>query len=488
MSLVRIETTYHTRVSAAAEPALTVLVVEDDPTSRTLIKGWLERDGYRVETAGSAEDAFDVLSRSLPDAICLDLELPGMGGLEMLAQITRHHPKLPVLILTADRQVETVVAAMQRGAHDYLAKPVDRTKLSTTVRNATELHRLQLRVRSLEREAEGVAYKGIIGQSASMHSLFRELDRVAPTEVSVLIHGESGTGKELVARAIHDSSGRASGPFVALNCAAVPESLQESEFFGHEKGAFTGALARRLGRFELSDAGTLFLDEVGELSAGLQAKLLRVLQERTFQRVGGTQEVRSDFRLVTATHRDLSADVDSGRFRSDLFFRLNVFELELPPLRARVGDVAVLARYFLSTASSSRNIVIEPEAQSVLDAYAWPGNVRELENAMQRAVVVCRDDRITLADLPPRLRDPAPPPSGPFSHSPLSSSLANPPPSSTPRSPPRSTTGNRMDEVEREAFETALAEAKGNVSEAVRVLGIGRTTAYRLMKKYGLRG
>ncbi len=443
-----------------------------------LIERWLERDGYHVETAGSAEEALEVLSRSLPDAICLDIELPGMSGLEALELITRHHPKLPVIILTADREVATVVTAMQRGAHDYLAKPVDRTKLATTVRNATELHRLKLRVSTLEREVEGAAsYKGIIGESPAMQSLFRELDRVAPTDVSVLIHGESGTGKELIARAIHDSSARAGGPFVALNCAAVPESLQESEFFGHEKGAFTGALARRLGRFELANGGTLFLDEVGELSASLQAKLLRVLQERTFQRVGGAQDVRSDFRLVTATHRDLSAEVDAGRFRSDLFFRLNVFELELPSLRARPGDIALLVQHFLVEAAPNRSMSVDAEAMAALEAYAWPGNVRELENAIQRATVVSRDGVIRIGDLPPRVREPS-------QATPPSSARRSSAPKTPSAKPPSAA---RMDEVERQALERALAQTKGNVSEAVRILGIGRTTAYRLMKKYGIR-
>jgi DNA-binding NtrC family response regulator len=469
-----------------------VLVVEDEPTSRMLIERWLERDGYRVEGAGSAEEALEVLGRVVPDVICLDIELPGMSGLEALELVMREHPRLPVIILTADREVETVVTAMQRGAHDYLPKPVDRTKLSTTVRNATELYRLKLRVSSLERAASGASYKGIVGEAPSMQALFRELERVAPTDVSVLIHGESGTGKELVARAIHDASPRAEGPFVALNCAAVPESLQESEFFGHEKGAFTGALARRLGRFELAHGGTLFLDEVGELSASLQAKLLRVLQERTFQRVGGTQDVRSDFRLVTATHRDIGAEADAGRFRSDLYFRLAVFELELPALRARPGDVELLARHFLKVASPSRPLKIDPEAMAALEAYPWPGNVRELENAIQRATVVCREGMITLGDLPPRVREPhAPPPSAassrmrPSSTPPSTRASVSLGPSRAPSAKPPQPA--RMDEVERQALERALAQTKGNVSEAVRILGIGRTTAYRLMKKYGIR-
>ena len=459
-------------METSAEHASTVLLVEDEPTSRTLIARWLERDGYRVEVAESAEEAFEVLSRSLPDAVCLDLELPGMGGLEALGQIAKRHPRLPVLILTADREVETVVSAMQRGAYDYLAKPVDRTKLATTMRNATHMHRLQVRMRSLEREATGPSYRGIVGQSGAMQALFRELDRVAPTDVSVLIHGESGTGKELVARAIHDSSGRAGGPFIALNCAAIPESLQESEFFGHEKGSFTGATARRIGRFELAHGGTLFLDEIGELSASLQAKLLRVLQERTFQRVGGEQDVRSDFRLVTATHRDLSAEVDALRFRSDLFFRLNVFELELPSLRARAGDVALLARTFIAAASPAREVELDPDALAALEGYAWPGNVRELENAIQRALVVCRNDVITLLDLPPRLREPTPP------SVPQSTSIPGvvKAPSSSPflaagALAANAVAGSRMDDAERQALEQALIETRGNVSEAVRILG-----------------
>jgi DNA-binding NtrC family response regulator len=308
-----------------------------------------------------------------------------------------------------------------------------------------------------------------------MQAFFSQLTRVTASDVTVLIHGESGTGKELAARALHEGSARASGPFIALNCAAIPESLQESEFFGHERGSFTGAVGQRKGVLELANHGTLFLDEVGELGASLQPKLLRSIQERTFHRVGGSQVLSSDFRLVTATHRNLSDEVEAGRFRADLFFRLTVFELELPPLRERHGDLPLLARAFVDASARDRSVVIGPDAMEAINGYEWPGNVRELENAILRALVVCQNDRITAADLPTRVRR-APP--------------------LTPRTRPAAATvedhgspiPQSMDNVERRALEDALAHAKGNVSEAARTLGIGRTTAYRLMRKFGIRG
>ena len=324
-----------------------VVLVDDDAAFLQAATRWLEKENFVIRTFATAAACLEGLERTLPDVLCLDIQMPDLDGMEALERVLSVHPDLPVLMLTAETSVLTVVEAMKRGAYDYLSKPLDRTRLVTAIRNAAERHQLALRLVELEREARGGTFDGIIGRSTAMRGLFRQLDRVARADISVLIHGESGTGKELVAAALHQRSARSKGPFVAINCAAIPESLQESELFGHEKGAFTGALTRHLGRFEQANGGTLFLDEVGELSLGLQAKLLRVLQERRFHRVGGAAETHSDFRVVAASHKDLRDEVAAHRFREDLYFRLAVFDLEVPPLREREGDIPILTAYLL---------------------------------------------------------------------------------------------------------------------------------------------
>ncbi|MFO0611632.1 MAG: sigma-54 dependent transcriptional regulator [Polyangiaceae bacterium] len=443
-----------------------MLVVEDEATSRLILERWLSDAGYRTIGVASAEDALKHLGRRSPDVACLDLGLPGMGGLELLGVLRERHPSTAVIILTGERDVDMVVTTVRRGALDYLVKPLDRERVLKSVRYAADRGPISAPSPSSRK-------RPILGSSAAMRRFLEMLEKLAPTNVSVLVHGESGTGKELAARALHELGPRPEGPFVALNCAAIPESLQESEFFGHERGAFTGATSQRKGAMELADKGTLFLDEVGELGLALQAKLLRALQERSFRRVGGEQDWPSDFRLVTATHRDLAADVEAGRFRSDLFFRLTVFELELPPLRERHGDLEILANAFIA-ASSRGEARLTPEALRALEGYHWPGNVRELENAIMRALVVCRDGVITPDDLPQRVR------SGSQQTPPVSAvaavASATAPSSARP-----------LEELERQALETALEKTRGNVTEAVRILGIGRTTAYRLIKKYGMR-
>src|SRR6185295_11169183 len=324
-----------------------VLVADDDPMQCALLGHWLTEAGYEVRVFGDGASCLKELERSLPSAVCLDLSMPGLSGMDTLGAIRQRDRALPVLILTADPAVEKVVAAMHLGAYDYLVKPVDRNRLLTSIQNAIERFRLALRVTELEREVSWHRNeRAIVGRAPGIRQLFQQIDRVAASDITVLIHGESGTGKELVARALHEASPRRGGALVAVNLAAIPESLQESELFGHERGAFTGATERHKGKIELADRGTLFLDEIGEITPTLQAKLLRVLQERTFQRIGGTAELRSDFRLVAATHRDLAEEVRSGRFREDLFFRIAVFEIEVPPLRERGEDVLLLARRF----------------------------------------------------------------------------------------------------------------------------------------------
>ena len=470
-------TTFEPPPLASGEAPPTILVVDDDADIRALLRRWLTLDGFRVECVDSGEAALQSLTRMLPDAVCLDLELPGWSGNETLARIKAQNPRLPVLILTANGAIETVVTAMRSGAWDYLVKPIERLRLTTTLHNAVDHSRMSVQVAQLEREVSGRAADGMVGDSLPMRALLRQIDRVAPTSITVLIRGESGTGKELIARAIHEGSARRDAPYVALNCAAVPETLQESELFGHEKGAFTGAAARHQGRFEQAHQGTLFLDEVAELSLSLQAKLLRVLQERRFHRVGGGREVTSDFRLVAASHRDLSAEVAAGRFREDLYFRLAVFELDVPPLRARGRDVITIAESFLASFGAGSARTLSADARRALQAYRWPGNVRELRNAIERASIVASGSEIQLEDLPPRIWQQT-----------AESAERAAPASTVTRVAEAAVTpsGETLDDLERVAILDVLRKTQGNRTEAGRRLGIGRSTLYRKLKKYGI--
>lgn len=444
-----------------------VLVVDDDPEAAALVARWLELADLDVQVHASGESLLEALKTTLPDVICLDLGLPGISGLGVLQVVRQRHLTVPVVVLTGDASAQSVVAAMGDGAYDYLTKPAERTKLTTVVRNAAAHYRDSTRLAQLEREASGHGFAGILGNSPAMSRVFRQLQKIAASDITVLIHGESGTGKELVAHAVHDHSARGGGPFVAVNCAAVPETLQDSEFFGHEKGAFTGAAKTKAGRFEEADGGTLFLDEVAELSPSLQAKLLRVLQERQFCRVGGSRTLSSDFRLVTASHRDLEAMVKEGTFRGDLYFRLAVLELELPPLREREDDLWLLVDAFLQEFGSEDGLRVGPSARRTLSRYEWPGNVRELRNVLQRASVLCEENTIRLGDLPKRLigEEPTREPSA-------------------PQLPDLDALNMTLDDLERWAIVTTLERTGGHLTEAVRILGIGRTTLYRKLKKY----
>ncbi len=484
-----------------------ILIVDDDRTLGHLLKSWLEKEGYRVQTYTDGQSCLAALAHTLPDAICLDLHMPGMTGIETLERIKSRHPLLPVLILTSDTQVESIVGAMRVGAYDYLQKPVDRHDLTNRVRHALDGFEMSLKIAHLERTAEGKSYPGMVGKTPAMTALYRQMDRLTSSDITLLIQGESGSGKELVARAIHQQSGRASGPFVPVNCAAIPETLQESELFGHEKGSFTGATGRRIGKFEQADRGTLFMDEIGELSLPAQAKLLRVLQERSFTRVGGTSELSSDFRLIAATHRDLSKMVADGAFREDLYFRVAVFELAVPPLRDRSDDIADLAKKFLVDFASMEGRqppVLAEGALYVLSRYSWPGNVRELQNAVQRALVITDSEVIDAQHLPPRILDSV----GETRAFPAVEELASDAAAegieqqawsagievqhessgSGIASARRETKPiQTLEDMERDAIAAALERADGNLSRACRELGIGRTTLYRKIKKYELR-
>ena len=448
----------------------TVAVVDDDGSLVRLVTHWLEREGHLVRGYHSgAEGAAGVLGEGA-DVVLLDLELGDTDGLAVLDQLRTGAPHASVVMMTATGEVPSVVEAMRRGAFDYLVKPVARTKLVTTVRNAAERTRLQSVERQLTRAQQGTGYGGMLGTSPAMSALVRRLERVAPTDVTVLVRGESGTGKELVAQALHAQSKRRAQPFVAINCAAIPASLQESELFGHEKGAFTGADQQRAGRFEQARGGTLFLDEIAELSSALQASLLRVLQERVLYRVGGNEEIRVDVRVVAASHRDLGELVQAGHFREDLYYRLAVFEVETPPLRDRGADVLQLAEHFLAEACSDMGRScpnLGMATRERLTTYRWPGNVRELRNAM-RSVAVVADDVVRTEDLPRRLRQGEE--------------------ASVPAEAPGATDDlSPMQRIERQAICEALDRHDGNVSQVIRELGVPRTTLYRKLRRYGLR-
>ncbi len=476
-----------------------VLAVDDDADVRLLVEAVLEREGHSIVSYEDGESLIFDLQNRLPDVVILDVMLPGMDGLEVLEELRRRIPGVPVLMLTAATSVERVVEAMRLGAYDYLGKPIDPTELSTSIRNATERHALTTQLARLKRQAEGRGFPGIIGQARPMFDVFGQIDRVAPSDVSVLVLGESGTGKELVSRAVHDLSARTDENFVAVNCAAIPAQLQESELFGHERGAFTGADARRIGRFEEADGGTLFLDEIGDLSLEAQAKVLRAIQERRFRRLGGDRDIESDFRLVSATHRDLDGMVQSGEFREDLFFRLAVFEIHVPPLRRRREDVPLLIQHFIERHSPPNDRPgVASSAMAALLAYPWPGNVRELQNAIQRALVTARGE-IRLEDLPDRVQQ-----GGDAAREAQEAGAAGTsadagrqgdqvgPPADEPDSldalRPRTTEQILpLSEVERMAIVRALELTRGNVSEAARRLEVGRTTLYRKIDEYGMR-
>lgn len=469
-----------------------VMVIDDDPVFCELLRAWLGALGYQVDVRLDGESAVaDLRSGARPEAVCLDLHLPGMGGRETLDAILEIDPRMPVVMLTSEGSVQHAVNAIKAGAFDYLTKPPAREVLLRTLRDAVRQGRLMEQLSREGGEVERWGATGIVGESDAMKSLFRQLDRVAQTDITVLVLGESGTGKELVARAVHALSARRAAPLQTVNCATIPESLQESALFGHERGAFTGASAARVGLFEQANGGTVFLDEVGELSLSAQAKLLRVVQEGTFQRVGGERELRSDFRLIAATNRDLADEVRRGGFREDLYFRLAVFELEVPPLRDRGDDVVLLAGAFARRQGErliGRPVALSPEAIALIRRYPWPGNVRELENAVQRAIVASTGGVLTPLDFPSRIRRlPVESSNGGDGDAPRakhSSGSGGVAPGEM-LAPAR--TGGTLEDRERDAIEEMLRLTDGNISEASRRLGIGRTTLYAKLKRYGLR-
>jgi two-component system response regulator HydG len=442
-----------------------VLVVDDESNARNALAELLRDEGYGVETAADGFKALAKFDDFSPDLVLTDLRMPGMDGLELLRTVRKREPEVCVIVMTAHGAVDTAVAAMREGAADYLAKPLNFDELSLVVDRALERRRLRAEAGQLrERLSEKQKLHNIIGSSAAMQQVFDTIRRVAQSRASVLVTGESGTGKELVAAAIVEHSPRANKPFVKLHCAALAETLLESELFGHERGAFTGAVARRDGRFQQADGGTLFLDEIGELTPATQVKLLRFLQEHEFQRVGGNETIKVDVRVIAATNRDLPSLVKEGKFREDLFYRLNVVAIDVPPLRARPSDIPLLAMHFLKKYAAENGRQVKGFSDDVLDRiskYAWPGNVRELENAVERAVVVCRGDEIQAGDLPATVA-----PSGANNDG-------------APVVP-----GAKMAEIEKYAILKTLEHVGGSTRRAAEMLDISaRTIQYRL-KEY----
>jgi DNA-binding NtrC family response regulator len=450
-----------------------VAVVDDDPTARRLMRFWLERAGYGVVEHESARSVLDSDAET-PSLACVDLGLGEVTGIKVIQHLRARDAELPIIVVTAQRELETAVAAMQAGAYDYVTKPLDRDRLLLAVHRANERRELLSNVRRLESAlTERSVLGSIVGKSPPMRELAQQVQRVLESDVAVCIFGESGTGKELVARAIHTGSSRRRGPFVAINCAGIPESLQESELFGHERGAFTGATQQRRGCFEQANGGTLLLDELGEMSLQTQASLLRTLQEKTIRRVGGSSEIPIDVRIVCATHRDLRAEVEAGRFREDLYFRLVVYPIALPSLRDRLEDIPTLVGHFLRSLSKDigRDVhSISPEALEALGRHHWPGNVRELQNVVHRSLLACRGDEITLADLPPDIRELALPAI-------LPSVAVNG--NGARYQEPTEEDIIPLRELERRAIQRALRATHGSVGRAAKLLGIGRATLYR---------
>jgi two-component system response regulator HydG len=445
-----------------------VLVVDDEASARSGLEKLLRQSGYVVDTAKDGKEALALVAENSPEVVLTDLKMPEMDGMTLLAKLRESDRDLPVIVATAFGDVTSAVAAMRAGASDYLTKPIDIDALLVAIERARERHALRVEAENLrrqlrERDAEGL--QGLIGSSPAMQKVYRVARQVAASRATVLITGESGTGKGELARAIHALSPRSKAPFVSLHCAAIPETLLESEMFGHERGSFTGADKRRIGKFEQAMGGTLFLDEIGDISPLVQTKLLRVLQERNLERVGGNETIAVDVRVIAATNRDLTAEVREGRFREDLYYRLNVVRLEMPPLRLRGSDVLVLANAFLRRFAEDNSKPVEElsdEARDKILTHRWPGNVRELENAIERAVVLCEGSRVEADDLPFEAAQP------------MRGAVRVP--------------GATMAEIERWAILATLEATEGSTTKAAELLDISvRTIQYRL-HEYGLVG
>lgn len=452
----------------------TILIVDDEKNYPLILSAILEEEGYETLTANSGQEALEKLNHSDVDLVLTDMKMPSMDGIELLERIKKINFELPVIMMTAYGTVEKAVEAMQKGAYNYILKPFDNESLVLFVKKAVAMYRVIKENRRL-RDAVTSQYRfdNIIGKSKPMQSVFETIKKVAPTTANVLIEGESGTGKELVAKSIHFNSPRKAKDFVAVNCSALSESLLESELFGHEKGAFTGAVSMKKGRFELADGGTLFLDEIGELSHTLQVKLLRVIQEKVFERVGGEKSVSVNIRLIAATNKDLKKEMEAGRFREDLFYRLNVIRILLPPLRKRREDIHLLTQHFIEKYADERISKIpikgiDQEVKRLFYEYSWPGNVREFENVIERAMILCPTETIQVSDLPKDFTDNAYNRLH-FEDIPCNAQL-----------------NETLVMVEKKMIERALKISNNVQSHAAEILGIGKSGLNQKIKKFKL--
>lgn len=450
-----------------------VFIIDDEQSISKLLSFWVkDRWKYDVEVFSNSEDAMKKLYLK-PDLILLDIMLPGLDGIETLKRIKQFDENLPVIILSAQGSIEVAVEALRYGAYDYFPKPIDQQRLEPAIKNAIKNYDLTKELQNLrENVKKEYSFDNIISADGRMQDVFKLVSKVLDNDITVLIYGESGTGKELIARAIHYNGKRKDKPFVVVNCASIPRELLESELFGHEKGSFTGAHQRKLGKFELANEGTIFLDEVGELEMLLQAKLLRVIQQKEFERVGGTELIKTDVRIISATNRDLKKAVESKEFREDLYYRLNSFPIIIPPLRQRKGDILIIAQHFLDTFSKKLNKPIKgfsKKALKLIYEYNWPGNVREMENTVERCLIICEGDQIDVEDFPAHIRS--------------SDAQADPEISGNLFSDDNIISFEKLKE---ESIRHALKVTKGNIVEAAKRLQLGRATIYRLMDKYNI--
>ena len=452
-----------------------ILVIDDEKNYLLVLETLLMDAGYMVTSLNDPESALAFLEDSEVDVVVTDMKMPKISGREVLEHVRKNYPHVPVLIMTAFGSIESAVEVMKFGAFDYITKPFSNDELLLSLQNAAELSRVHRRYQLLhENLEERYGLHQIIGRSKGMRSILAMVDRAAPSKSSVLITGESGTGKELVARAIHFASPRKNGPFVSVNCMALNSGLLESELFGHEKGSFTGAVAMRRGRFEVADGGTLFLDEIGELSHDMQVKLLRVLQEHKFERVGGSEEISVDIRIVTATNKGLQAEVEAGNFREDLYYRLNVVHLMLPPLRERREDIPLLIAHFVEKLTRENGLApktFTPEALDFFCGYEWPGNIRQLENMVERCMVMAPSDAIEVHDLPQEIRDEEAQLKSAVDLLPVELNLTD-----------------TMDKLEAALVRRALARADFVQVKAAELLGISKSLLQYKLRKYGITG
>jgi len=450
-----------------------VFIVDDEQAVSKLLTYWVkDKWKYNIEVFGNGEDALRKLNLK-PDLVLLDIMLPGMDGIEVLKRIKQFDENLPVIMLSAQGRVEVAVESLRFGAYDYFPKPIDLQRLEPAIKNAIKNYDLTREINNLkENVKQEYSFDNIVSADGKMQDVFKLVSKVLNNDISVLIYGESGTGKELIARAIHYNGNRKDKPFIVVNCASIPRELLESELFGHEKGSFTGAHQRKLGKFELANEGTIFLDEVGELEMLLQAKLLRVIQERTFERVGGTETIKSDVRIISATNRDLKQAVDNKEFREELFYRLNSFPIVIPPLRQRKGDILILAQHFLDTFNKKlgKNIKgFSKKALKLIYDYSWPGNIREMENTIERCLIITEGDLIDVDDLPQHLKSADAINSVDYSGALFSDDTIIP-----------------FEKLKEESIRHALKVTNGNIVEAAKKLQLGRATIYRLMEKYNI--